>query len=645
LRAILESAPVGLLLLDPSETVVKANVAAERLFGIRLRDLVSRRCGDLLRCAHRYEDPEGCGRTRHCGLCPVFSAIRRALEQGASTHDLEMEALVGAPGSVTSRWFAVTVEPLTLDGSPHAIAALLDITERKNAAHELARSEARARAMYERLPLPTFVWQSRGEAFVLEDCNLAAMEAFGEAIAREVGESFLHLPERLRPIFEDVERCHQHQTAFRSEVGVDLHSGERTLVVTHGFVPPDRVLVHVDDVTERRGAEAAVRTSQRLEAIGQLAGGVAHDFNNLLLVINSNTDFVLEDLPEDDPARRDLLEIRHAGRRAADLTKQLLAFSRRQLLEPRVLDLNDVVAPLHLMLRRLVGEHIEVEIRTSPEPAVVKADPGQIEQVIVNLAINARDAMPDGGTLVIETAIDDEDEKGPSSSPMPGSDTGYVRLSVADTGIGMDAATRDRVFEPFFTTKEVGKGTGLGLATVYGIVRQSDGFVRVDSEVGRGTAFHVVLPRARLPVPPPRDTLMPARAEHEAIILVVEDDRAVRQLAERILTRSGYRVTTAASGSEALALVPQLGGAVQLLMTDVVMPNMSGKQLADALTVRYPDLRVLYMSGYTDNAIVHHGVLDSGTHFIGKPFTASALTRKVREVLAGGGGTSDASFP
>jgi PAS domain S-box-containing protein len=640
LRAILEAAPVGLLVLDPSETVVKANVAAERLFGIRLQDLVSRRCGDLLSCAHRYEDPRGCGRTRHCGLCPIFSAIRKALDKGDATHDLEMEALVGAPGSVASRWFAVTVEPLMLDGSPHAIAALLDITERKRAASELARSEARARAMYDCLPLPTFVWRRTNEAFVLEDCNLAATEVFGEAVSRQFGKPLCDLAEPLRALFGDVERCFQDQTASRSEVNAVLNGGDRILVATHGFVPPDRVLVHVDDVTERRRAEAAVRTSHRLEAIGQLAGGVAHDFNNLLLVINSNADFALEAIPEDDPVRRDLMEIGRAGRRAADLTKQLLAFSRRQLLEPRVLDLNDVVIPLEHMLRRLVGEHIELKIQTSGQPAVVKADPGQLEQVVVNLAVNARDAMPGGGTLLIETAIEVEGWDDPL--PMSRTDAGYVRLSVVDSGAGMDAVTRERVFEPFFTTKEVGKGTGLGLATVYGIVTQSDGFVRVESEEGRGTAFHILLPRQSLTVPPQRDTLMPARAEHAAMVLVVEDERAVRQLAERILTRAGYRVMAAASGADALALVQQQDVSIQLLLTDVVMPNMSGKQLADALTVRYPDLRVLFMSGYTDNAIVHHGVLDAGIHFIGKPFTASALTRKVREVLAGVSESSDA---
>jgi CheY-like chemotaxis protein len=248
--------------------------------------------------------------------------------------------------------------------------------------------------------------------------------------------------------------------------------------------------------------------------------------------------------------------------------------------------------------------------------------------------------MPGGGTLLIETAIEVEGWDDPL--PMSRTDAGYVRLSVVDSGAGMDAVTRERVFEPFFTTKEVGKGTGLGLATVYGIVTQSDGFVRVESEEGRGTAFHILLPRQSPTVPPQRDTLMPARAEHAAMVLVVEDERAVRQLAERILTRAGYRVMAAASGADALALVQQQDVSIQLLLTDVVMPNMSGKQLADALTVRYPDLRVLFMSGYTDNAIVHHGVLDAGIHFIGKPFTASALTRKVREVLAGVSESSDA---
>jgi PAS domain S-box-containing protein len=379
--------------------------------------------------------------------------------------------------------------------------------------------------------------------------------------------------------------------------------------------------------------EAQLRFAQRMESVGRLAGGVAHDFNNLLTVINSYADLSLELVAGDDPIRDHLEEIRKAGSRAAALTQQLLAFSRRQVFRPEVVRLDRVVSGLEGMLGRLIGEDVVLALFLAPDTGCVRADPGQLEQVLVNLAVNARDAMPGGGRLSIETAnveLDPEyTARRPSMEPGP-----HVMLSVSDTGCGMDAETQARLFEPFFTTKERGKGTGLGLSTVYGIVKQSGGDIWVYSEPGKGTTFKVYLRRE------PEDTEKPAQAPAQAssrsgneTILVVEDEDAVRELARRALSAAGYRVQVARDADEAIELCRGGRLSVDLLLTDVVMPGMDGRQLAERLARDLPEMAVLYTSGYTDNAIVHHGVLDPDTSFIPKPFSIADLTRRVREVL------------
>ncbi|CAA9339559.1 MAG: Sensory box histidine kinase/response regulator [uncultured Gemmatimonadetes bacterium] len=395
----------------------------------------------------------------------------------------------------------------------------------------------------------------------------------------------------------------------------------------------------MEDVTERRRAEEALRQSQdellqaqKMETVGRLAGGVAHDFNNLLTVIKGNTQLLLAELPPGSPMREELEEIDGVSGRAADLTRQLLAFSRRQVLQPRVLDLNAAVADADRLLRRLLGE--DVEFRTTLDPALgaVRADPGQLEQVLMNLAVNARDAMPRGGKLTLETRnvwLDAEYTlRHPSVAPGP-----YVMVAVSDTGHGMDAGTQARIFDPFFTTKEPGKGTGLGLATVYGIVRQSGGHVWVYSEVGRGTSFKVYLPRAD-EAPEPESALAGAELPRGTeTILLVEDDDGVRRLARRVLSRAGYEVLEAPDGHEALTAAAAHPGPIHLVVTDVVMPGMSGREVAERMAAARPEAEVLYTSGYTDDAIVHHGVLDDGMAFLQKPFDPSTLLRAVRGAL------------
>jgi signal transduction histidine kinase/ActR/RegA family two-component response regulator len=385
-----------------------------------------------------------------------------------------------------------------------------------------------------------------------------------------------------------------------------------------------------DELAETQGQ---LEQAQKMDAIGRLAGGVAHDFNNLLTVILGRTDLLLGPLAPEHPMRRGIELIQRTAGRAAELTRQLLAFSRKQVLEPVVLDLNAVTADMKDMLGRLIGE--DIALLTTPTPGLgrVTADRGQIEQVIMNLAVNARDAMPQGGRLILETANVDLDDdylrRHVGARPGP-----HVMLAVSDTGTGIPREIQSQIFEPFFTTKEPGKGTGLGLATVYGIVKQSGGYIEVDSEPGRGTTFRIYLPRCDAePVAAERGSRPEVGAGGTETILLVEDEEGVRELARDILRASGYTVLEARNGAEALLLCERHQGPLDLLLTDVVMPRMSGRELAERLTPLRPDLSVLYMSGYTDDAVIRHGVLGAGTAFLQKPFTPVTLVQRVRETL------------
>jgi len=384
---------------------------------------------------------------------------------------------------------------------------------------------------------------------------------------------------------------------------------------------------------ERKRLEEQLLQAQKMEAVGRLAGGIAHDFNNLLTVITGYSQVLLDGMPADDPMRIHVNQIRRAGERAASLTRQLLAFSRKQVLAPEVLDLNAVVANINKMLPRLIGEDIEVVTVACPDLGRVKADPGQIEQVIMNLAVNARDAMPEGGRLTIETANVDLDENysGQHVVVLPGT---YVMLAVSDVGTGMTPEIQSHIFEPFFTTKARGKGTGLGLATVYGIVKQSGGYVWVYSEPGKGTAFKIYLPRVAEALEEAKKSRGAVRAPGGAeTILLVEDNEAVRRLVRSVLESRGYAPIEAGSGEEALSLAASLSEPIHILLTDVVMPRMSGPELATRMALVHPESKVIYMSGYTDSSVFRHGVLTPGTHFLQKPFIPETLARKIRDVL------------
>jgi two-component system cell cycle sensor histidine kinase/response regulator CckA len=387
----------------------------------------------------------------------------------------------------------------------------------------------------------------------------------------------------------------------------------------------------VEDISERKALEEQFLQAQKMEAVGRLAGGVAHDFNNVLTVIRGYTEFIIGQSGVSDTRRGDAEEIRHAAERAALLTQQLLAFSRRQARHPQLLDVNRAVREMERLLARLIGEDVTLLLRVAKEPCAILVDPSQLQQILMNLAINARDAMPRGGTLLIETA--EEVVTHGTGARACGWSGKHIRISVTDTGEGIPPEHQAQVFEPFFTTKDPSKGTGLGLSTVYGIVKQSGGFIRLRSELGRGTTFDVFLPCAAASAPAEIVIERPRQQIGNETVLLVEDDAGVRRLAERALRANGYRVLTASSGRHALELSTTFPDRIHAIVTDVVMPGMSGPTLVARVETTRPDIRVLYMSGYADDTMAQHGVLEAGTSFLRKPFTPDELARTVREVL------------
>jgi PAS domain S-box-containing protein len=495
-------------------------------------------------------------------------------------------------------------------------------------------SEQRYRALFESNPFPMLVYDPQTLAIL--QANGAAVERYGYTRQEFLGMTLrdLRVPADLQALQEQADKLgtpaepELHTSRHRTKDGTILEVEVTGRGVEFGGRRVRLVTIH--DVTERKLLEEQFRQAQKMDAVGRLAGGVAHDFNNVLNVILGYAELTLRTMEEGDRRRRNLTEIRKAGDHAASLTRQLLAFGRGQVLQPRVLDLNVVVGEMDRMVRRMIGEDVDLVTSLAPELGRVKADPSQIGQVILNLAVNARDAMPSGGKLMIETADVELDGRA-----QPGLPAGrYVMLAVTDTGCGMPHGVQEHIFEPFFTTKEKDKGTGLGLATVYGIVKQSGGGIAVQSEVDAGSTFRIYLPRVEA-----RAESMPGAAAGaeppggSETILLVEDDPAVRGLTYEVLAESGYRVLQAASGPEAIALVESDATRIDLLLTDVVMPRMNGRDLARRLQEMRPGLATLYMSGYAPGAIVHQGVLDPGLAFIAKPLRPADLIRKVREVL------------
>ena len=623
---------------DAEGRLLYVSPAIERLYGYRAEDLVGRHFVEVV----LPEDVPG-----------LLASFGRTLAGKYEPYEFRAYDHAGRVRHVrsTSRPRLVGGEPAGLDG------VLIDFTE----LHRAVRSEQESLRAHRALlgNLPGIAYRcSNVPKWTMEVIGGACEELTGYPAAALVGDSLVSFGELIHPddrqrVWDEVQAAVAEGRRFSRSYRIATANGALKWVSERGVSVPAAAGVgpgvlegFIMDITGEVAARAEqerlserLQRVQRLEAVGRLAGGVAHDFNNLLSVIISYANFAADELRDRSGLRADVLEIRDAGERAAKLTRQLLAFSRRQVLEPVPLDLNASVRDIARMLARLLGEHIHIDLKLGEGLATVRADPGQVEQVLVNLAVNARDAMPKGGRLTIRTA---------NATLPPGEDEGaaggeparYALLEVADTGCGMDEATRALIFEPFFTTKPTGEGTGLGLSTAYGIVKQSGGHITLRSEPGRGTTFGIYLPVDDSEAPEPRHRTMSPPPGRQETVLVVEDEDAVRRLAVRILQRKGYVVLTAASGEQALQVVQHHPTPIDLLLTDVVMPTMSGAELAERLGELQPGLRTLYMSGYPDAAIAPHGVLEPGVHFLGKPFSVAGLRAKVREVLDAPAATS-----
>jgi PAS domain S-box-containing protein len=615
-RALVEQSIVGIYITQDDQ-VVYVNPSMTGIFGWSEKEMTSRTVFDLI-VPEDHALVREYIRKRISGEVPSVHYSLRMLHQSGAVLEIDLH------GSRTE-----------YNGRPAMMGMLLDITERR-------RTEAKLR-------LHSAALNAAADAIVITD-RAGVIEWVNPAFTKLTGYT---AEDALGKNPRDLVESGKQDQAFYKDLWETILAGrpwhgeminrrkDGSLYTEDQVVTPildaSGAITHFiaikKDITERLRLEAQYRQAQKMESVGLLASGIAHDFNNLVTVINGMSELMLAQISTDNPMYADVQEIGRAGERAAVLTRQLLAFSRQQILETRVVSLNAVVAGMESLLRRLLGEDIDLVVVPTPGLGRVKADPGQLEQVIANLAVNARDAMPEGGQLTIETqnaTIDEDYARQHGVAMTPGS---YVVLAVSDSGDGMDEATRARIFEPFFTTKGPGKGTGLGLSTVYGIVKQSHGFIWVDSEVGQGTSFKVFLPQvteAGGPDPPAPTVVSTSGTE---TILLAEDNAGLRKLATRVLEPAGYTVLGAASGEEALHLLEGHKGAVHLLLSDVVMPGMSGRHLAEQLAQTRPGMKVLYMSGYTSDTIVRHGVLEAHMPLLNKPFSAAALLRKVREVL------------
>ncbi len=622
LRAMLDHTPAIVYAKDLNGRYLLVNRRHEQVFGRTNEETVGKSDDELFPgqqiAVHRAHDRE------------VLASLKAT----------EYEETVVQEGRLHT-YLSVKFPLLDSSGRPFGVCSIsTDISDRKEAEEERRELTDRLQAIVQASPVPVIAIDPDG---IVTMWNPAAERIFGWSEDEVVGRPVPFVPDDKREEFRALrERVLRGESLFQLEL--QRRRKDWTPIVVNLSAAPLRdrggrihgIMAVLEDVTERKRLEEQLRQATKMEAIGRLAGGVAHDFNNVLTAIRGYSELLIQDLPRGDRKRRQAEEILKAAERAASLTQQLLAFSRRQVIQPKTVDLNALLTNLMGMLQRVIGEDIRLVAHLDPGLWPVMADPGQLEQVVLNLAVNARDAMPQGGVLTIETA-NVREEASDQSEPAARS-PGVVQLTVRDTGLGMDAGTLARIFEPFFTTKELGRGTGLGLATVYGIVQQSGGTISADSAPGRGTIFTVRFPRAQAPVADIRTHDDQAEVfTGSETILVVEDEPFVRQFLKELLASRGYDVLEAASGAEALACCEAYSRPIHLLLTDVVMPEINGRQLAQMLVVKRPEMRVLFMSGYTDDAVLRNGVQNHGAAFIQKPYAPEALLRKIREVLSAEG--------
>jgi PAS domain S-box-containing protein len=627
---LFEYAPDALVMTNAQGIITLVNQQCERFFGWTRAELIGQPVEVLMPTRNRKDHP---------GLRARYlqSPVPRAM--GGAVSNLWGVRKDGSEFPVD-----ISLNLIDAEGDGTVVAAVRDLSDRKRSEKALAASEERYRQLVEGASEVFYQVRTpddplRGELVFVSQAALRITGRDPEQFIRDpaMWVKSVH-PDDFPALAKSTRDSLSGLTSLTRHYRIQHVDGTYRTVedrITPVVDAEDKAIGYrgvARDVTERHRLEAELQQSQRMESIGRLAGGIAHDFNNLVAVILGTVDLALADRPDEDPLSADLREVRRAGERAARLTRQLLAFSRRQILQPRALDLNSVLPETLDMLQRLIGEDITVTLKLAQDLGLVSADPGQIDQVIMNLVVNARDAMPSGGMLTIETqdVVLDEAYAAEHPSMQPGP---HVMLAISDTGIGMDPATLGQIFEPFFTSKGPGQGTGLGLSTVYGIVKQSGGSIWAYTEIGRGSTFKVFLPRTEATLREFEPVQAVTEARGSETILVVEDEDALRRLATRMLESAGFTVLAAATGEEALRLLEHHDGSVHLAVTDVVMPGLSGPDLARRISSRFPEVRVLFTSGYTDDAIVRHGLLTEGTHFLSKPYSVSELTRKVREVL------------
>ena len=614
--AVADEANDIILLMDGRGHVCDANRAALATYGYSHEEITALNIRDLRAPSTRDDVPDQMARAADGGIQFETVHVRR---DGSEF-----------PCEVSSR-------RLALDGESFLISIVRDVSERRGAAAALREKENLFTTVFRNSPVVVSIVDLENNRYV--DVSESFLRVVGLSREQVIGKTFNDLGLSLDA--PDLERfVHAINTRFLGEFEIRVRGGDgRVLDTIHSLEFTELagrpcVVAFAHDITEHKRLEAQLQHAQRMEAVGRLAGGVAHDFNNILTAVRGHSEILLTVLEPDSPHRRHADQIHRAALRAAALTSQLLAFSRKQVLQPRMLDLNSVVANLTVMLRRLIGEHVELRTTHADRLGSVRADAGQLEQVVVNLVINARDAMPSGGVLAIAT--ENVDVKDAAASHDAGVPVGrWVVLSVRDTGSGIDDATRARIFEPFFTTKEAGKGTGLGLSTAYGIVTQSGGQIIVDSVVGKGTTFRVFLPRIDAPSTSSGRFALDEDAgpRGSETVLLVEDDGDVREFVGDVLRAHGYEVLAAVDGPQALTIIEQHAGPIHLVVTDVIMPRMMGSEVAARITALRPSIKVLYISGYPGDAIVKQGVPEQA--FVQKPFSVNALARRVRALLDG----------